>query len=1763
MSRGTSFVSVGRSAKGLTLVWIALFVFSLLLQSVTLAAPSSALAASGLLADTVQGFEVDGDLKSGDAATTPATCPAATSGPVCIPEALVHNPPMANGDDWLQGASHNGVASASGTSTPTTFLYEDATDPGDDSAYGGGNKEDDTRDWVYVNNAGPNPKTDFKHIMAHARPNAAGDSAIAYLGAERIVNNGTMVVDFELNQKAFKQFSVGPAKPNRTNGDLLISLEYSNGGGNPVVTLYTITNVQTFASGQTNDFTKVSDAKTIAAVHSATNFVDLTSSGFGYTVPSFDFAEASVDLKALGIENACPGFSSGHIRSRTGGSPETSQLKDAAPQFPIDLNNCGKVTIVKNAVPNDAQDFDFTGAGGTPLTGTFSLDNDGNNGNTLSNTKTFNLVPPGTDYLMTEATTAGWKLTDITCDDNDSPTSLANRRAAIHVGPNEHVTCTFTNTKLGKVILEKQTSPDGAAGDFVFTSDLAGLGATLQDNGTSIVENVEPGVYHATEADPTPPFDLGSIVCEDSKGNDSSGDVPSRVATFHVEAGETVKCTFTNVKRGTITIIKDANPNSAQNFAYTTTGSGLSNFTLDDDAEPTLSNTQTFTNIKPGSYSVTESDVASWELTGLTCTGTNGSTGVKSGATANIDLKAGGSVTCTYVNTKAGNIIVDKITDPSGDPASFEFDPSWGANFSLTDQGAPVDSGDLKFGKYSVAELAKAGWDLTNAECTGGNTPDEIDLQPGETVTCTFTNTKRGHILVDKVTVPGGDPQEFTFTPSYNGGQTFKLTDASPKNDSGALVHGTYSVSEAGVTDWNQTSATCNDGSPVTAISLQAGETVTCTFTNTKRGVIIIDKQTLPAGDSQQFTFTASYNGGATFQLADATAPNNSGGQDPGTYSVSEGAVAGWDLTSATCDDQSPVNAISLQAGEVVTCTFINTKRGHILIDKVTNPSGDLASFEFDSNYGANFFLTDTSAANDSGAIVPGTYSVAELAKTGWDLKSAVCSDQSPVTAISLQPGETITCTFTNTKRGTIIVEKQTSPDGASGDFTFAGDAAGSISDGEQIVVNNLKPGTYTSTEADPGANFDLGAIVCDDAQSPTHSSGDVATAKATFKLDPGETVTCVFTNVQRGTITIIKDAQPDSSQDFAYTTSGSGLSGFSLDDDNDSTLSNTKVFQNLVAGSYPVTEGTVAGWDLTSITCNPLGGSTATPNGATANLTLAEGGSITCVYVNSKPSISIIKTAGNAADGTEFVTAPGPVTYHYHVTNTGPVSLKNIVVTDDNGTPADSGDDFTATCPKTTLAAGESMDCSATVTVNSNRTNIGTANGTSNGGTEVEDSDDAVVRVPTVNIDKSADDHLVEPNQVVTFTINVEVVNGPVHNAIVTDTLPVGQTYVAGSASPSEPTVSANGRTLTWNLGTLNNGDPAVTITYDVKIDGNATTDPQKNVAKICVSDLPNCGTDDETVTPEKPGIEIVKTAGDAADGEVYTTEPGNVTYAYVVHNTGPLPLQNVTVNDDNGTPVAGDDFAVTCPKTTLAVGESMTCTATILVSVDKTNVATARGFTVEGNPVQDDDDAVVQILTHGLVISKSNNAPIETLELPDGTTADLPTAPEGSTVTFTLHYTFSGDPVTHGVITDVLPLGLTYVNGSATNNAEFTFVAYSSTTRTLTWTAAKVIASGTVTYQAKVDVGAAARPQPLVNVATISSDQTPPDDDKSEVFVPVIPKGETNIPTPPPTDLAPSQPSNPGPGMGLLLAVLGLLVVGVGFVTPAPAVIRRRNRR
>ena len=90
------------------------------------------------------------------------------------------------------------------------------------------------------------------------------------------------------------------------------------------------------------------------------------------------------------------------------------------------------------------------------------------------------------------------------------------------------------------------------------------------------------------------------------------------------------------------------------------------------------------------------------------------------------------------------------MTDPAEDPTSFPFALTGGPDtishpFTLTGQTDPFDSVAagliLWSGTYSVTETVPPLWGLTSATCTDGSTPSAVDLSPGETVTCTFTDT--------------------------------------------------------------------------------------------------------------------------------------------------------------------------------------------------------------------------------------------------------------------------------------------------------------------------------------------------------------------------------------------------------------------------------------------------------------------------------------------------------------------------------------------------------------------------------------------------------------------------------------------------------------------------------------------------------------------------------------------------------------------------------------------------------------------------------------------------------------------------------------------------------------------------------------------------------------------------------------------------------------------------------------------------------------
>ena len=389
-------------------------------------------------------------------------------------------------------------------------------------------------------------------------------------------------------------------------------------------------------------------------------------------------------------------------------------------------------------------------------------------------------------------------------------------------------------------------------------------------------------------------------------------------------------------------------------------------------------------------------------------------------------------------------------------------------------------------GQYTSTEAAKAGWDLTALSCDDANSTGSLanrqatfNVEAGESVTYTFTNSKQGQVIVKKVMVGGTDSFSYTGTPSgaiaVNNGTI-----------SQAVAPGQYTSTEAAKAGWDLTALSCDDANSTGSLAnrqatfnVEAGESVTCTFTNSKQGQVIVKK--VMVGGTDSFSYTGTPSG--------AIAVNNgtiSQAVAPGKYTSTEAAKAGWDLTALSCDDANSTGSLAnrqatfnVEAGESVTCTFTNTKRGQIVVQKQTNPDGDPQSFSFNASYDADGFALSDGQSNDSGDLDPGTYSVSENVPQGWDLDSATCDDGSNPSSIGLAAGETVTCVFTNEKDAHIVVQKQTEPNADPQVFAFSAsyDQDGySLADGQSNDSGDLDPGTYSVSENVP-SGWDLSSV--------------------------------------------------------------------------------------------------------------------------------------------------------------------------------------------------------------------------------------------------------------------------------------------------------------------------------------------------------------------------------------------------------------------------------------------------------------------------------------------------------------------------------------------------------------------------------------------------------------------------------------------------------------------------------------------------------------
>lgn len=239
-------------------------------------------------------------------------------------------------------------------------------------------------------------------------------------------------------------------------------------------------------------------------------------------------------------------------------------------------------------------------------------------------------------------------------------------------------------------------------------------------------------------------------------------------------------------------------------------------------------------------------------------------------------------------------------------------------------------------------------------------------------------------------------------------------------------------------------------------------------------------------------------------------------------------------LAAPESDDPvlAAVNKVSLPAGYESGWEMTLQGPGLPAEGVTLSTDGDPATFEV-------FQLNDLDFE-----LQTGDYTITETPRPGW-VQTASSGCSFTVDAVA-DAGQTKQCTITNQKLGTIVVKKLTEPKYGSG-FGFSHNIGENgtpflLDHGQTQTFTDVLPGTYQVAEDDPGPAFQLADLTCTESEVE-NSTPNQATRTVGIVLDPGETVTCTFTNRESGMVKVIKKTNGYQTDDiWHFTLTGPGL---------------------------------------------------------------------------------------------------------------------------------------------------------------------------------------------------------------------------------------------------------------------------------------------------------------------------------------------------------------------------------------------------------------------------------------------------------------------------------------------------------------------------------------------------------------------------------------------------------------------------------------------
>jgi hypothetical protein len=711
------------------------------------------------------------------------------------------------------------------------------------------------------------------------------------------------------------------------------------------------------------------------------------------------------------------------------------------------------------------------------------------------------------------------------------------------------------------------------------------------------------------------------------------------------------------VFKGSITIIKDAVPNDAQDFSFSSTG-GLSpaTFSLDDDPDGTLSNTKLFSDITNfTTYTVTEAAVSHWTLSfgSPVCAVSSPNGGSQSGdagtRTLTINLKEGENVTCTFINTHG-------VSSPTITTLLSSNSVSIGDSVhdSATLSGTTADAGG------TVTYTVYSDNACTTSVASGG------------------TKTVTNGVVPDSDAVTFNSAGTFYWQASYSGdaNNSSATSDCTSEqmvvNPNAPTIATTLSATTVGI------GTSVHDSATLTGATSNAGGTVTytvysdnaCSQNPQDAGTVTVTNGSVP--DSNPITFNsagtfywqASYSGDSNNDPATSACQSEIVTVNPNapgiTTLLSSNSVSIGDLVH----DSATLSGATSNAGGTVTytvysdntCTTLFANAGTKTVANGVVPDSDSVSF---SAAGTFYWQAVYSGdANNNGAtsvctseqlvVNPNAPMIATLLSATTAAIGEPVHDSATLSGATADAGGAVTytvysddqCTSAVADGGTKTVANGVVPDSDSVSFNAAGtyywqaaysgdannDPATSACQSEIVTINKNSPSISTTLSA---TSVSIGDSVHDSATLTGATSDAGGTVTYTVYSDDQCSILVAdggTKNVTNGSVPNSDDVTFNSSGDFYWQAVYSG-------DSNNLGATSTCTDEHLVVNKNQPSNSTAQ---------NLLPNDSFTLSGATANA----GGTVTFNLYDPNDA-----TCSGAPALTQTVNVSGNGTYN--TTNT------------------------------------------------------------------------------------------------------------------------------------------------------------------------------------------------------------------------------------------------------------------------------------------------------------------------------------------------------------------------------------------------------------------------------------------------------------------------------------------------------------------------------